>query len=192
MADKDEKREGAMFKTFTAQDVSSQNQAKSSITRGIRASVLELYPRLEPVIDELLPKKPPTVLGKAKDHIQLVLVGGEAVFYQQRDGPVMPTLRTIHKYPTMMHQVQVDRGAIRFVLKGANIMCPGLTSPGAYMEDGIPAGAIVAVMAEGKEHACAVGQMTMSSDDIKKVNKDMGVANIHYLNDGLWKCKSFD
>ena len=42
-------------------------------------------------------------------------------------------------------QVQVDRGAIRFVLKGANIMCPGLTSPGAYMEDGIPAGAIVAV-----------------------------------------------
>ena len=37
--------------------------------------VLELYPRLEPVIDELLPKKPPTVLGKAKDHIQLVRGG---------------------------------------------------------------------------------------------------------------------
>ena len=29
--------------------------------------------------------------------------------------------------------MQVDRGAIRFVLSGANIMCPGLTSPGAQM-----------------------------------------------------------
>lgn len=28
---------------------------------------------------------------------------------------------------------QVDKGAIRFVLSGANIMCPGLTSPGAKM-----------------------------------------------------------
>lgn len=28
---------------------------------------------------------------------------------------------------------QVDKGAIRFVLSGANIMCPGLTSPGAIM-----------------------------------------------------------
>lgn len=28
---------------------------------------------------------------------------------------------------------QVDKGAIRFVLSGANIMCPGLTSKGAKM-----------------------------------------------------------
>lgn len=30
---------------------------------------------------------------------------------------------------------QVDKGAIRFVLSGANIMCPGLTSPGAQMTE---------------------------------------------------------
>ena len=37
--------------------------------------VLELYPRLEPVIDDILPKKdPPTVLGKGKDHINLVIL----------------------------------------------------------------------------------------------------------------------
>lgn len=30
---------------------------------------------------------------------------------------------------------QVDKGAIRFVLSGANIMCPGLTSPGAKMNN---------------------------------------------------------
>ena len=57
-----------------------------------------------------------------------VMVGGECLFYQQRDGPLMPTLRLVHKYPTMMPAVQVDKGAIKFVLKGANIMCPGKTT----------------------------------------------------------------
>jgi PUA domain protein len=33
----------------------------------------------------------------------------------------------------MLPHMQVDKGAIRFVLSGANIMCPGLTSPGAKM-----------------------------------------------------------
>lgn len=29
------------------------------------------------------------------------------------------------------NKLRVDTGAIKFVLQGANIMCPGLTSPGA-------------------------------------------------------------
>ena len=33
----------------------------------------------------------------------------------------------------MLPKMQVDKGAIRFILSGANIMCPGLTSPGAKM-----------------------------------------------------------
>lgn len=66
----------------------------------------------------------------------------------------MPTLRLFHKCnnlffliiiryqfifelldPFFLPMQQVDKGAIRFVLSGANIMCPGLTSPGAQMTD---------------------------------------------------------
>jgi malignant T-cell-amplified sequence len=36
--------------------------------------------------------------------------------------------------PSMMPKVQVDRGAIKFVLKGANVMSPGITSAGGRME----------------------------------------------------------
>ena len=35
--------------------------------------------------------------------------------------------------PFLLPHMQVDKGAIKFVLSGANIMCPGLTSPGAKM-----------------------------------------------------------
>ena len=59
--------------------------------------------------------------------------------------------------------MQVDKGAIRFVLSGANIMCPGLTSPGAKMTR-VESDTIVAVMAEGKQHAVAIGYTKMSTD----------------------------
>lgn len=43
----------------------------------------------------------------------------------------------------ILPQVQVDRGAIKFILSGANIMCPGLTSPGARMDVSLPQNTVV-------------------------------------------------
>ena len=43
----------------------------------------------------------------------------------------------------MLPKLQVDKGAIKFVLSGANIMCPGLTSPGARMEQSVPQNTVV-------------------------------------------------
>jgi len=57
------------------------------------------------------------------------------------------------------------------------------------MEDGIPEGTVVAIMAEGKKHALAMGIMKMSSDDIKKINKGMGVDVVTHLGDPLWHLK---
>ena len=49
----------------------------------------------------------------------------------------------------------------------------------------------VAIFAENKEHALAVGLTKMSTKDIREINKDIGVENVHYLNDGLWKNNTF-
>lgn len=74
-------------------------------------------------------------LPRSKDHIQILAANEAFLFFQHYDGPWYPTLRLLHQYPDLLPKLQVDRGAIRFVLSGANIMCPGLTSPGAKMED---------------------------------------------------------
>ena len=42
--------------------------------------------------------------------------------------------------PNMMKRMKVDKGAIRFILSGANIMCPGFTSPGGDISTPIDAG----------------------------------------------------
>jgi len=127
----------------------------------------------------------------------------------------------------MLPRVGVDRGAIKFVLSGANIMwcvgrlsplsragsllaevaslvcseynvadafslarSPGMTSATGYLppsEHNIPSGTPVAVYAYGKEHPLAIGLTKMSTNDIRDLNKDIGVENIAFLGDDLWK-----
>ncbi|CAD7939534.1 unnamed protein product [Amoebophrya sp. A25] len=178
-----------MFRNYTPKEVQA-NKAKSSVERKIRDDVLETYPRLEPVIEEIWPKKGGNVLlGKTKSKIQMVIVDEEVIFFQPTDKSEkwFPTLRVLHKYPSMMPKFQVDTGAIKFVLKGADIMCPGLTHPtGGAMED-VPAGTCVQIVAENKENACAVGLTAMSAADIRSTNKGLGVLSMHCLNDCLWK-----
>lgn len=91
--------------------------------------------------------------------------------------------------PYILPKVQVDRGAIRFLLAGAHMMCPGLTSAGGHLppaEEAIPAESLVAIHAEGKEHAVGVGITKMNTEDMKKINKGVGVETATYLGDDLW------
>lgn len=44
--------------------------------------------------------------------------------------PLIPHLKLVHRFPQCFPSVQIDRGAIRFVLSGATLMAPGLTSTG--------------------------------------------------------------
>eukprot|EP01117_Protostelium_nocturnum_P006659 TRINITY_DN2398_c0_g1_i1.p1 TRINITY_DN2398_c0_g1~~TRINITY_DN2398_c0_g1_i1.p1 ORF type:complete len:189 (-),score=63.70 TRINITY_DN2398_c0_g1_i1:53-619(-) len=182
--------ENFLFRFTKEEDVASQSLVKSSVSRGIRSTILENNPGIEDIIDDILPKKQQMHIAKCSNHITFITVDNEPLFFNERDGPYAPTLRLLHKYPNILPQVQVDRGAIKFVMGGANIMCPGLTSAGGKLPDDIPEGAIVAVMAEGKQHALGVGLMKMSSKDIKAQNKGIGIDNLHFLNDGLWKLPS--
>ena len=179
-----------MFKKFDEKEsVSNVQQLKSSVQKGIRNKILELHPHIENYVDTILPKKEPLRILKCHDHIEILINSvGNLLFFRQRDGPWMPTLRLLHQYPFLLPPLQVDKGAIRFVLSGANIMCPGLTSPGARMTP-VPEKTSVAIMAEGKRHALAVGFTKMSTDDITKINKGVGVETCHYLIDGLWNMK---
>mmetsp|Transcript_3751 Transcript_3751/g.6264 ORF Transcript_3751/g.6264 Transcript_3751/m.6264 type:complete len:202 (-) Transcript_3751:212-817(-) len=195
-----------MFRKFDPDnDVSTSTQVKASVQRALKSQIMEANPALtDETLDVLMPKKPPLIQYKVGPHMMLYCrhVDSEAegtsasdfpVFFQQRDGPILPTLKLIHMYPDLqMTSVTVDKGAIPFLLGGANIMCPGLTNPGGSMPEdteegpGVENGAGIVIFAEGKEHAIAVGFMTMSSAEIRQKNKGIGVEVSHFLGDGLY------
>jgi predicted RNA-binding protein (TIGR00451 family) len=45
----------------------------------------------------------------------------------------------------------------------------------------------VAIYAQDKENALAIGVMLMSTQEVRSVNKGHGVESLHYLTDGLWR-----
>jgi len=45
----------------------------------------------------------------------------------------------------------------------------------------------VAIFAEGKVYAMAIGITKMTGADIRAINKGVAVDNVHYLMDGLWQ-----
>lgn len=182
--------------------VSAHQAVKSSAIRGIRNKLVESYPALEPVIDTLIPKKANLVLVKCVGQVTAYAVDGEILFFQHFDGKLIPHLHLVHKYPSILPQAVVDRGAIRHVLKGADIMCPGLTSEGGRLPsdeelnlqpggDVVATGdgddvSVVAVYGQNKEHAMAVGLLRMSPASIRTLNTGIGIENVHHLGDGLW------
>ncbi|WVR03499.1 hypothetical protein IAU60_000490 [Kwoniella sp. DSM 27419] len=139
------------------------------------------------VIDDIWPKKEALGLTKCHDRISIFTVHTVPLFFQHFDGPFIPTLKLLHKYPEMLPRVQIDRGAIKFLLAGANMMAPGLLSAGGRLPEGLEKDAIVAIHAEGKEHACGIGKMVGSSEEIKKAAKGVAVEVLCWIGDDLWK-----
>jgi len=181
-----------MFKKFTASDISGQTVLKSSVQRSIRANILTQW-TIDPETLELVwPKKEPLMHVKCRDHISIYTVHGEPLLLQHFDGPFYPSLRLLHRYPNLLPRVQIDRGAIRFLLSGVNMMCPGMTSKGGWLppsESAIAAEKPVAIYAEGKLHAAGLGLTKMDTEQMKKVNKDVGVELITHVGDDLWNMK---
>ncbi|CAB9508504.1 machinery-associated protein 20 [Seminavis robusta] len=134
-----------MFKKFDpSSDVSTSTQVKASVQRALKSQIIESHPEItEDILDELIPKKSPLVQFKVGPHLMLYCrkvekegssPSDEPIFFQQRDGPILPALKLVHHYPTLsFKRVTVDKGAIPYLLGGANVMCPGLTNPGGEM-----------------------------------------------------------
>ena len=206
----------------------AKSKVKSSTQRAIRTKLTEQFPSLNSIIDTLIPKKEQldsiklyafqiifpcnfepranqnnafVIIMFRPDRVTLYALNNHPLFFQHMDDPLIPHLAVVHRYPWAFRKIRIDRGAIRFVLSGATLMVPGLTSKGGrlpnsnastesnnnYGTEDISAGEVVVVEAEGKKTACMVGQLRMGTEDMKKVKKGVAIEGGHYLGDGLWK-----
>jgi len=50
-------------------------------------------------------------------------------------------------------------------------------------------GTVVVVEAEGKDLPCAIGAIKITTQEMKKAKKGIGIEGAHYLGDGLWNMR---
>jgi PUA domain protein len=96
------------------------------------------------------------------------------------DGTYLPFLSCdtlLERFPA----VRVDKGAIRFVCNGADIMRPGIVS-----HDGFAKGNVVRVVEPGGKHL-AVGMALADGADLESMERGNVVKNLHYVSDRYWE-----
>lgn len=112
----------------------------TTTTAAVADQLCEQYPVLEEqkIIDVLLPKKEQMLQLKwceetsqlahhrtihpSPEKVSVLLVHNTPLFFSNRDGKWMPTLRLLHQYPDMMPKLRADEGAIKFVLAGMQLL----------------------------------------------------------------------
>ena len=166
-----------MFKKFEPKQ--QQQQLKSSQTRQLKEKIKKQLPLYEL-------KETKTQILKVDMDLSLISMK----IIQFRD-LMIPNLLELYRDLKVLPRLQVDQGAIKFILKGADIMAPGITE----VDPSLNQGQQVAVYAQGKQWPLAVGILNVephslySGTELKPKASRSGIAvlNVHYINDELYK-----
>lgn len=114
---------------------------------------------------------------KEKDN---VLIKGDDVFLIKAEGKFLPHLKSVNE--SLYKSVYVDKGAIPFVIKGADLMRPGIRK----IDDGFEKDEIVLVKDENHNKSIAIGFALFSSDEMREQKSGKSVKIFHYVGDNVY------
>ena len=98
------------------------------------------------------------------------------------DNHILPSLKLVLKYNLDIPSVYVDKGAIPFVIKGADIMRPGIVNVDEFKDN-----SFVIVRDETAKKPIAIGLSILSSNELMNERNGKVIKNIHHFGDLLWK-----
>jgi PUA domain protein len=95
---------------------------------------------------------------------------------------VFPTLRGAIERPFPQRRIVVDMGAVPFMVKGADVMRPGIVSVTDDVKAGCPA--VIVDERHGKPLAIAVAHVDAQA--IREQEKGKMAKTVHYIGDPVW------
>jgi len=114
------------------------------------------------------------------DDIPIVMIEGEVVLFKIGDN-YFPTVKGVLQLGLRSNLVTVDAGAVRFVVNGADVMCPGIVSADDNIEPDDP----VIIIEETHKKPLAIGTALMPGDQMN-ASSGKAVKSVHYVGDKLW------
>jgi len=153
---------------------------RNNETKALKKEITEKYgPHF---IDSLFPPNAKIEIAELEELFTVYIINGITMLIRiEKD--LIPSLKALIDNKLDLKQITVDSGAIKFILNGADVMRPGITS----FDDNIAKNDYVKITEESCQHPIAIGMALLTSNDIKSTKTGKIVKNIHFINDKLWK-----
>lgn len=119
-------------------------------------------------------------LAITDEDFDLVIQAGKPVLIVIEDDCI-PTLRILRERAPDRYYVEVDMGAVKPILNGADVMGPGVRGA----DPSIREGDLVYVRTQETKSPIAVGIALRSYDELTERGKS--VKTLHVLNDEIWR-----
>jgi malignant T-cell-amplified sequence len=112
--------------------------------------------------------------------VTFLVVDGRYTFVEV-DGSIIPFVGS-KELTSLLPSVYVDEGAVRFILKGADVMRPGIARYDEWGEKG----SLIVIRDEAKQRAIALGRTSVASSEMPGMSRGASIQNLHYAGDRVW------
>lgn len=115
------------------------------------------------------------------DEFKVIFADGKQMFIEY-DGYLFPTVRGALEYMPPKKVVTVDMGAVKFVVNGADVMSPGITTA----DSSIQKDDLVVIVEEMHKKPLAIGRALISGDEMAAADSGKAIKSLSYVGDALW------
>jgi len=115
------------------------------------------------------------------EEFSLILVDGRPLLFEI-EGHLFPTVRGALEMGLQKRIVTVDKGAIRFVSNGADIMAPGVVAADSDIKEGN----LVIIVEETHRKPLAIGKALMGGQEMVEATSGKAIKSITHVGDKLW------
>jgi len=136
----------------------------------------------EKFVNQIFPKKARIEVIQTDAGDTLYAVNNVLKLWKSNEGYI-PVLTLLLNKQVDLKKIVVDKGAIRFVTNGADVMRPGITK----IDSSIKKGDIVVIVDENHDRALAIGKSMLDAKQMEDKNSGKVVKNLHTIQDNVWE-----
>lgn len=128
-----------------------------------------------------VPRSAQVEILEPDEETKFVIIDGRFTFVTGGNGyvPYVGSAEAVGLFPSVF----IDEGALKYIIKGADVMRPGISKYDEWGE----AGKLVVVREDKKGRAAAVGRTGVASSEMAELKKGNCVKNLHHVSDRFWE-----
>ncbi len=129
-----------------------------------------------------VPRSAQVEILEPDDGSKFVIIDGRFTFVNGGEsGSYLPYVGSAEAVG-LLPSLTIDEGAVKYIIKGADVMRPGISKFDEWGE----AGKLVVVRESKKGRAVAVGKTGVASSEMAELRKGNCVKNLHHAGDKYW------